>query len=168
MPTVDVPTTAPFLPKKPEQEDANELLPKEAAGKRASSWADKFHSRIPKPSRLWTACYISRRIIITLLAIRGLLSSFYQLSHGMFRRVPNHSCSCGNSTTEARALGCRYDSAALAWLSAHCRDDPLLNVEIRYSEKDHIDHCWSVIMMRMPLDDINTIAGVALTSDESE
>jgi hypothetical protein len=35
------------------------------------------------------------------------------------------SCDCGNSTAEAVALGCKYDSLAAAWLPEHCRDDEL-------------------------------------------
>ncbi|KAK1710292.1 uncharacterized protein BDZ83DRAFT_540702, partial [Colletotrichum acutatum] len=35
------------------------------------------------------------------------------------------SCDCGNSTTEAVTLGCKYDSLAAAWLPEHCRDDEL-------------------------------------------
>jgi hypothetical protein len=35
------------------------------------------------------------------------------------------SCDCGNSTKEAFALGCKYDSLAAAWLPEHCRDDEL-------------------------------------------
>ncbi|KAG5926710.1 hypothetical protein E4U42_003011 [Claviceps africana] len=38
---------------------------------------------------------------------------------------PPASCSCGNSTAQARALGCKYDSLAAAWLPPHCRDDDL-------------------------------------------
>jgi hypothetical protein len=35
------------------------------------------------------------------------------------------TCDCGNSTEEAVALGCKYDSLAAAWLPPHCRDDEL-------------------------------------------
>lgn len=35
------------------------------------------------------------------------------------------SCYCGNSTAEARTLGCEYDPLSAAWLPAHCRDDDL-------------------------------------------
>jgi hypothetical protein len=39
---------------------------------------------------------------------------------------PDHkSCSCGASVEEAMAMGCKYDSHALAWLPVHCRDDEL-------------------------------------------
>ena len=35
-------------------------------------------------------------------------------------------CYCGNSTREAIALGCKYDSLAQSWLPDHCRDDELV------------------------------------------
>lgn len=35
------------------------------------------------------------------------------------------SCDCGGNTKEAKALGCKYDSLAAAWLPEHCRDDEL-------------------------------------------
>jgi hypothetical protein len=39
---------------------------------------------------------------------------------------PDHkSCSCGKTVEEALAMGCKFDSHALAWLPEHCRDDEL-------------------------------------------
>ncbi|KAK4455390.1 Pre-mRNA-splicing factor SLU7 [Podospora aff. communis PSN243] len=36
-------------------------------------------------------------------------------------------CDCGDSTAQARALGCRYDSIGAAWLPAHCIDQELMD-----------------------------------------
>ncbi|TAQ87795.1 hypothetical protein B7494_g3899 [Chlorociboria aeruginascens] len=36
------------------------------------------------------------------------------------------SCACGNSTIEAIALGCVYDSLSPAWLQPHCHDHSLV------------------------------------------
>lgn len=39
---------------------------------------------------------------------------------------PAHrGCYCGTSSTEAKSMGCKYDSLAAAWLPEHCRDDEL-------------------------------------------
>ncbi|BCR93431.1 uncharacterized protein AKAW2_10477A [Aspergillus luchuensis] len=63
------------------------------------------------------------------LAIWGLIS----LAHTLILSIiptnthpptPN-TCHCGNSTTEALTLGCKFDSLAAAWLPPHCRDDEL-------------------------------------------
>jgi hypothetical protein len=35
------------------------------------------------------------------------------------------SCDCGSSTSEARAMGCKYDTLAACWLPDACRDDEL-------------------------------------------
>ena len=37
------------------------------------------------------------------------------------------TCYCGESTAEAIALGCKYDSMAQGWLPDHCRDDELVS-----------------------------------------
>jgi hypothetical protein len=45
---------------------------------------------------------------------------------GKYQTAPTIApCDCGNSTAEAVALGCKYDSLAAAWLPEHCRDDEL-------------------------------------------
>ena len=52
----------------------------------------------------------------------GRLSATFRpgLDHWLAQR---QSCSCGTSTAEAVALGCKYDQIAVAWLPPHCRDD---------------------------------------------
>ncbi|KAH8893973.1 hypothetical protein GQ53DRAFT_644660 [Thozetella sp. PMI_491] len=34
-------------------------------------------------------------------------------------------CYCGFSITEAKTLGCKYDTLSVSWLPSHCRDDDL-------------------------------------------
>jgi hypothetical protein len=46
-------------------------------------------------------------------------------SHTLSYQSVPRSCDCGANTTEALALGCKYDSLAAAWLPEHCRDDEL-------------------------------------------
>jgi hypothetical protein len=36
-----------------------------------------------------------------------------------------YKCLCGNSVREAKAMGCKFDSLAMAWLPEHCRDEEL-------------------------------------------
>ncbi|GLA73171.1 hypothetical protein AtubIFM55763_004075 [Aspergillus tubingensis] len=70
-----------------------------------------------------------RNTLIFFLAIWGLIS----LSHNIILSIlatNTHppipkTCHCGNSTTEALTLGCKFDSLAAAWLPPHCRDDEL-------------------------------------------
>ncbi|GAA87333.1 similar to An01g11330 [Aspergillus luchuensis] len=65
--------------------------------------------------------------------IKALLLSTPNLAHTLILSIiptnthpptPN-TCHCGNSTTEALTLGCKFDSLAAAWLPPHCRDDEL-------------------------------------------
>ena len=39
--------------------------------------------------------------------------------------TPLGTCNCGNSVAEARAMGCRFDILASAWLPEKCRDEEL-------------------------------------------
>ncbi|KAI1158416.1 hypothetical protein F5B18DRAFT_641082 [Nemania serpens] len=39
----------------------------------------------------------------------------------------NAPCVCGNSTAEAKAMGCRFDLAATSWAPEHCIDRELLD-----------------------------------------
>ncbi|KUJ23686.1 uncharacterized protein LY89DRAFT_679028 [Mollisia scopiformis] len=65
--------------------------------------------------------------VVTLLAIWGFINIF----NTVVRKIPflnppvHHGCYCGKSSTEAIAMGCKYDSLAAAWLPEHCRDDDL-------------------------------------------
>lgn len=38
---------------------------------------------------------------------------------------PKDICDCGRSIVEAKALGCKYDELAIAWLPPQCRDEEL-------------------------------------------
>ncbi|KAG6039349.1 hypothetical protein E4U41_002849 [Claviceps citrina] len=74
-------------------------------------------------------------VVLMALAALGLVSLMYSqaVCHGRpgdaaaatAAAARTTSCSCGNSTAQARALGCKYDSLAAAWLPPHCRDDEL-------------------------------------------
>ncbi|KAI2961720.1 hypothetical protein CBS147322_358 [Aspergillus niger] len=68
-----------------------------------------------------------RNTLITLLAIWGLinLTQTLILSITTTHLPTPKTCHCGNSTTEALTLGCKFDSLAAAWLPPHCRDDEL-------------------------------------------
>ena len=81
--------------------------------------------------------FILKDLILTAFAILGFISLLLQPSSaiqaylhsdgtatGEYQAAPT-SCDCGNSTAEAVALGCKYDSLAAAWLPEHCRDDDL-------------------------------------------
>ncbi|KAK6082457.1 hypothetical protein SCUP234_04296 [Seiridium cupressi] len=57
-------------------------------------------------------------IVLSLFAIGMLLRA----QHG----APVKPCDCGDSTAEARQLGCDYDAMAAAWLPQHCIDKELL------------------------------------------
>lgn len=46
-------------------------------------------------------------------------------SNSQSRQAALGSCNCGTTLAEARAMGCKYDSLAAAWLPAQCRDEQL-------------------------------------------
>lgn len=51
-------------------------------------------------------------------------------SRDLWRR----SCACGNSTAQARELGCKFDALSAAWLPPHCRDDDLLDEFLNHKD----------------------------------
>ncbi|KAL4939786.1 hypothetical protein BDV06DRAFT_213998 [Aspergillus oleicola] len=80
----------------------------------------------------------ARQIVTFILALWGLGSLIFQLSHLINPAAlpldvyhpetlpPSlNLCDCGNSIDEAIARQCVYDSLATAWLPPHCRDDAL-------------------------------------------
>jgi len=87
----------------------------------------KAHSR-PK---IASALRIMKYSLVALLSVWGFISIFMT----MLRQVPvfngypfspaRHGCYCGTSSTEAKSMGCKYDSLAAAWLPERCRDDEL-------------------------------------------
>ncbi|XWX02310.1 hypothetical protein V2A60_010347 [Cordyceps javanica] len=53
-----------------------------------------------------------------------LLFSFY--GEGIWQQgFPTKTLSCGNSTAEARALGCQFDSLSFLWVPAPCFDEEM-------------------------------------------
>ncbi|KAL9110242.1 MAG: hypothetical protein Q9227_005149 [Pyrenula ochraceoflavens] len=131
--------TVPFLPdtssmdirsmEKPSTQPSDELISED--GNRNSS----FTAKAPPIQHL---CSTFAKFLLLCLATWGLIAALYLLFHGplhqsnslhnSYRHSPNTSCYCGTSTHEALTkYSCLYDSAALAWLPPHCRDDPLLH-----------------------------------------
>ncbi|RAQ62083.1 hypothetical protein AFCA_012967 [Aspergillus flavus] len=68
---------------------------------------------------------IARDTFICLLALWGLISIAHNIFLAARRNAPRKHCYCGNSTSEAISLGCKFDSLAAAWLPPYCRDDEL-------------------------------------------
>ncbi|KAE8373047.1 hypothetical protein BDV26DRAFT_272913 [Aspergillus bertholletiae] len=68
---------------------------------------------------------IARDVFICLLALCGLISMVHNIVLAIQHSAPRKHCYCGNSTTEAISLGCKFDSLAAAWLPPYCRDEEL-------------------------------------------
>ncbi|KXX81087.1 Pre-mRNA-splicing factor SLU7 [Madurella mycetomatis] len=65
---------------------------------------------------------VIKDVLLVLLSITAVALSF------KLHFLPTRkSCDCGNSTAEARSLGCRYDSIGAAWLPHHCIDQELMD-----------------------------------------
>ncbi|KAG4435257.1 hypothetical protein IFR05_009253 [Cadophora sp. M221] len=64
---------------------------------------------------------------LCLISLWALVGIYFQHPLSEVSEAPSllKGCDCGKSTSEARALGCKYDSLATAWLPPHCRDDEL-------------------------------------------
>lgn len=108
-------------------EDVDEALlqdGKSAPAPCPSCWREEKKQR----SRLHTFV----RVIVVLLSIFGLIDLCIRAAASIRQPPAWHAltgadptCYCGNSTAEALALGCKYDSLAQGWLPDHCRDDEL-------------------------------------------
>lgn len=78
---------------------------------------------------------VVKDLVLAILALLGVIltisSIYYHRNTGAKSTnvsgyaTPRESCYCGESTTEARARGCKYDSLCAAWLPDHCRDAEL-------------------------------------------
>jgi hypothetical protein len=66
---------------------------------------------------------IGKVYVVCLVLLSALGGGF--LWWEVSREYAPHVYTCGNSTTEATALGCKYDTLASAWLPEPCRDDEL-------------------------------------------
>lgn len=89
----------------------------------------------PKWKRSKPCTSILRDFVVYTLALWGFFSIAIQVVNLRAHHIHSHgsnvqaekpqSCNCGNSITEAIALGCKFDSLSMAWLPEHCRDDDL-------------------------------------------
>ncbi|KAG5952005.1 hypothetical protein E4U53_001819 [Claviceps sorghi] len=96
----------------------------------------KGHQPRPWPKPWKPSLSTCKDVLLLVFAVLGLISLVRPPSQAVLApdksaegtsttaKAPT-SCSCGNSTAQARALGCKYDSLAAAWLPDHCRDDDL-------------------------------------------
>ncbi|KAK8102124.1 hypothetical protein PG984_015270 [Apiospora sp. TS-2023a] len=85
------------------------------------------------PKKRWSGRFEGKSILwraVQLLAGVGALLIFAYGGHWLYARFhpsgQDVPCNCGDSVAEARAMGCRFDPLAAAWLPAHCRDDELI------------------------------------------
>ncbi|OIW34364.1 hypothetical protein CONLIGDRAFT_607168 [Coniochaeta ligniaria NRRL 30616] len=86
------------------------------------------------PSRRKTLLVV-KDMVLAFLALLGLILTIFNIYDHHNRSIkstnvtgyatPRQSCYCGESTTEARARGCKYDSLCASWLPDHCRDAEL-------------------------------------------
>lgn len=86
----------------------------------------QHHQQRPRRKYLKPALSTVKDVVLTAFAVLGFASLVRPWNRTAATEPAAFvSCDCGNSTAEARALGCKYDSLAAAWLPAHCRDDEL-------------------------------------------
>ena len=79
-----------------------------------------------QPSKLHSGLSLFTKVLVSILAIHGLYSlSRSSFPTPMYRTTGTVVCNCGNSTSEAKSRGCKFDSLATAWLPSACRDDEL-------------------------------------------
>ncbi|KAE9970820.1 hypothetical protein BLS_004743 [Venturia inaequalis] len=72
----------------------------------------------------------TKNITIYLFAFWGIITLLSQIrplhfDKGQQKPANLSGCDCGDSTTEAESLGCKFDSLSMAWLPEQCRDDEL-------------------------------------------
>ena len=95
-----------------EGQERGQLLEKERMG-------DGLLNPPPKKPR----CFLRNALLIAgavvIICITGLL---LQLLTNIPASPHSHILHCGNSTAEARALGCSYDPLAMAWVPEPCLD----------------------------------------------
>ena len=127
--------------------------PREQAFRPSERPYSRFFSFLKKPSTIiTTVCLVAS---ITSLVIAGKFwkdsttvhNHVHQHNSGAFKLIKGTdgvefiSCSCGSSSAEAFALGCKFDGIAAAFLPPHCRDDELLDEFDRSGENP--DGTWN-------------------------
>lgn len=88
---------------------------------------------------------IVKDIVLVALGVFGLFALLSSQHTGTGSSAPRDpwraSCYCGESTSEAKTMGCKYDALSAAWLPAHCRDDELTAEFLAH--KDGPWHYWA-------------------------
>ncbi|KAG5937033.1 hypothetical protein E4U60_002168 [Claviceps pazoutovae] len=120
-----------WLPK--DEEEPEQPLQEEYIGdcSRPSAERPKQGHSHNAPTRWKPSLSTCKDVFLLFFAILGFVSLLRPHSQALWtpgssamKTIPT-SCSCGNSTAQALAIGCKYDSLAAAWLPPHCRDDDL-------------------------------------------
>lgn len=94
--------------------------------------------------------------LIAFLSLWG----FINISLNVFNQVSilfgpdRRGCYCGTTSTEAIAMGCKYDSLAAAWLPDHCRDDELTAEFDRSGDGPNGTVCQSKVVSTCTMTDI--------------
>lgn len=72
--------------------------------------------------RIWAVIVVLWNIsLITITSLYALETNFGRTGP----TIQPLSCYCGDTISEAKALGCQYDPLSVSWLPPHCRDDEL-------------------------------------------
>jgi hypothetical protein len=97
---------------------------------------EKFdHVRSQRPKSLarrlvqWALSWYTLGVLAFVLLLLLILGTFRKSPAGMDPEQMSHSGKgsyCGNSTSEARALGCRFDPMSFNWLPPDCYDEELI------------------------------------------
>ena len=110
--------------------DANDDLP-DGSIRQYSSPSMSFKSRSHRALR------ILAQILIFFLSLYGTVDLVFRLHRTIsssrahqhhfvpYPSIPKDFCNCGNSSSEAVAMGCEYEPLAAAWLPPACRDSEL-------------------------------------------
>ncbi|EPE31858.1 hypothetical protein GLAREA_11940 [Glarea lozoyensis ATCC 20868] len=85
---------------------------------------DIEHQVKPQRTRRSRLGRVALRLLISWLTIWSTVNVSTKL-YKTFHKPQRVSCACGSSLAEARALNCRFDSLASAWLRPACIDEDL-------------------------------------------
>ena len=127
-----------------------------------------LQQEVPTPAPAPSRWHIRlRNILITILALYGLLHLFYQLiTHIPTFKSSTNPCACGRTPSEAATSGCKFDPFAMAWLPDRCRDDELIAEFTALGET--YNHSWELYTYPDPktqlsLEDVSMMAQVVGT-----
>ena len=93
---------------------AGEADASEPIGKPRQNWSRKFRPLVP---------YLPLLIALAMASIVLIVVMFLQQSQP--EDIPSETC--GNSSSQALSLGCRFDVISFAWLPARCFDPDLVD-----------------------------------------